>query len=256
MSAPSSPLVDFIDVSKRYGKVDALREITFTLDAGHTYGLLGPNGSGKTTCLHLLTGLLTPSKGSITLAGRPVADKETRALIGFAPDDLPLPASLTGLEYLRLHDALRRRDDSERAFAASVALAMDDKLDRQIAEYSHGMKRKIQLIAAIAHRPRLLILDEPFRGLDPEAAARLKELVTTFVAKGGTLLIATHDMLRAERDCETALILNKGRLVTQGKIDQLKEQYHVSTLDEVFLMATGSEEDRKFRQSALDESLS
>ncbi len=238
LSQPSA-LLQVARVSKRYRKTLALHEVSFDLASGGIYGLLGPNGSGKTTCLHLITGLIQPTRGTITLGGIAVQDKRSRFLLGFAPDDLPLPASLTGREYLDLHDRLRGRDDRHRAQALAAALGIDDDLHRQISEYSHGMKRKIQIIAAAMHRPELLILDEPFRGLDPDSAFVLRDLMESFTASGRTILIATHDMLRAERDCRTVFILHKGELLDSGPPVGLRKKYGASDMETVFLEATG-----------------
>ncbi|MET9712648.1 ABC transporter ATP-binding protein [Nocardiopsis alba] len=253
MSLPQTDtLLEVSQASKRYRKTYALNKVSFALDSGGIYGLLGPNGSGKTTCLHLITGLIQPTQGAITLNGIAVQDKRSRALIGFAPDDLPLPASLTGGEYLDLHDRLRGRDDSDRARALACALGIKGDLHRQISEYSHGMKRKIQIVAAAMHRPELLILDEPFRGLDPDAAFVLRDLMQTFTASGRTILIATHDMLRAERDCRTVLILHKGHLVDSGAPENLHAKHGVRDMETVFLKATGVIEGRQERLETIE----
>lgn len=234
-----SALLQVEGVSKRYPGALALGDVSFRLTAGGVYGLLGPNGSGKTTCLHLITGLIQPSQGSIVLNGVSVHKKESRAMIGFAPDDLPLPDSLTGQEYLEFHDRLRARDDRTRARALATALEIEADLRRQISEYSHGMKRKLQIIAATMHRPDLLILDEPFRGLDPDAAFVLRDLIDSFTASGRTILIATHDMLRAERDCRDVYILHRGTVVASGAPGDLREEYGAEDMEGVFLEATG-----------------
>ena len=190
--------------------------------------------------LHVLTGLIPPDAGSVFIHDLPIEDKASRACLGFAPDDLPLPTVLTGLEYLDLHDALRSRRDHERARVLAHVLGIDGALGRQIAEYSHGMKRKIQLVAALMHRPQLLVLDEPFRGLDPDTASVLRELVACFVGSERAVLVATHDMLRAERDCDVVTILDRGRVVVSGAPTELiSDVPGAKSLEDVFLQLTG-----------------
>jgi ABC-2 type transport system ATP-binding protein len=183
--------------------------------------------------------LLEASRGSVEVNGVPIEDKESRRWIGFAPDDLPLPLSLTGTEYLDLHHRLRKRDDRDVAAQLAEVLGLTEALGRSISGYSHGMKRKLQLIAAVMHSPELLILDEPFRGLDPEAAAVLRDLLRMFAGAGGSVLIATHDMLRAELDCDRVMILHNGEQAALGSPSGLREAYGgLASLEAVFLQAT------------------
>jgi ABC-2 type transport system ATP-binding protein len=232
--------LDASGVHKRYGKRVALAEFGLQLEAGQIHGLLGPNGSGKTTGLHIITGLLAPDGGAVLIGGTPVSDKASRALFGFAPDDLPLPAALTGREYLAFHDAMRRRHDWLRAREMADIFGLTKDLDKQVGQYSHGMKRKLQVVAALCHEPQLAIFDEPFRGLDPDASAALREMLAGFAGMGGTVLIATHDMLRAERDCDEVTILSQGAIVGTGAPQNLlAEQSDCSTLEELFLRVTG-----------------
>lgn len=227
-------------VAKRYGKQLALSDFTIRLEAGKTYGLLGPNGSGKTTGLHIITGLVTPTEGSVHIAGVPIAEKRSRDLFGFAPDDLPLPVALTGQEYLNFHHAMRRRQDGARACELADIFDLTGDLDKQVGQYSHGMRRKLQVIAALSHEPQVAILDEPFRGLDPDAAAVLRSVLAGFSRSGRTVLIATHDLLRAERECDEVTILSQGRIVAAGTPQALIEgREECSNLEELFLAVTG-----------------
>lgn len=243
-------------IGKDYGSVQAVRDVSFDLFPGEVFGLLGPNGSGKSTTLHILTGLLEASTGSVEINGIPIQDKRSRNLIGFAPDDLPLPMSLTGREYLDLHHRLRKRDDRGVAAQLSDVLGLTGALRRSISEYSHGMKRKLQLIAAVMHSPSLLILDEPFRGLDPEAASVLRELIGMFAESGGAVLIATHDMLRAELDCGRVLILHQGEQAALGSPAGLRHEFgDLDTLEAVFLHATKLDEQQEHRRKQLHAAL-
>ncbi len=248
----SRPILDVRGIGKSYRKTPVLVDFSLAIAPGEIHGLLGPNGSGKTTCLHVITGLIGADSGSVLIAGISVADKRSRHGFGFAPDDLPLPEALTGRELLAFHDALRGRDDRRRAAEFAGLLGLDDALDRPVAEYSHGMQRKIQLIAATMHDPDLLILDEPFRGLDPEAAATLRTLISAFAASGRAVLIATHDMLRAERDCDRVTILSTGRTVATGSPHRLISAHPgAATLENVFMSATGRAETATHRAAAM-----
>lgn len=225
---------------KTYKGVVALADFELEIHSGSIHGILGPNGSGKTTALHILTGLLKSDRGHVFIGDEPIESKGSRALLGFAPDDLPLPGSLTGQEYLDFHDAMRSRDDRSRARSMAEVLGLSEALSKQIAHYSHGMKRKVQVIAALMHRPGLLVLDEPFRGLDPDAASVLRDLIRAFAMGGGAVLIATHDMLRAERDCDTVTVLHSAVTVASGApADLIQKQVGATTLEDFFLGVTG-----------------
>ncbi|MBT8162473.1 MULTISPECIES: ABC transporter ATP-binding protein [Arthrobacter] len=245
------------ELAKDYGKVQAVRNISFDLVPGEVFGLLGPNGSGKSTILHILTGLLDANRGSVEVNGVCIKDKDSRQWIGFAPDDLPLPVSLTAVEYLNLHHRLRKRDDRKVAIRLAEALGLSGALGRSISSYSHGMKRKLQLIAAVMHSPDLLILDEPFRGLDPEASSVLRDLLRIFTGAGGSVLIATHDMLRAELDCDRVMILYNGEQAALGSPSALREAYGgLASLEDVFLQATKLDEFQVRRREQLRAALS
>jgi ABC-2 type transport system ATP-binding protein len=236
-----TPPVRVRGLTKRYGGTNAVDDLAFTLDPGTITGFLGPNGAGKTTTLNILVGLLAPTTGRVLVDGIDVREPVARSLIGFAPDDLPLPGALTGREYLRLHDGLRRRDDRERADALCTLLGIRDDLGRQIAEYSHGMRRKLQFTAAVMHEPLVLVLDEPFRGLDPRAAAFVRRYLDGFVAAGHGLLVATHDLTRAERDSEWVWLIDQGAIVAEGSPAQLRAESRAPDLEGAFAALTRSE---------------
>lgn len=237
---------------KSYGSRTVLADFSIEVARGRIHGLLGPNGSGKTTALHIVTGLIRPDRGRVRIVGVDVQDKASRRGVGFAPDDLPLPGALTGGEFLRFHDALRGRDDSARAASLAEMLGIADDLGVAVAEYSHGMQRKLQLIAAVMHEPALLILDEPFRGLDPDAALGVRRLLLAYAESGHTVLVATHDMLRAERDCDEVTILDRGSIVVAGAPARLVAQTDgCATLEDVFLRVTGRAGDAALRAEQL-----
>jgi ABC-2 type transport system ATP-binding protein len=246
VEAGAEPARDARALIKKYGRTVVVDRVTLRVERGRVHGLLGPNGSGESTCLHMIAGLLAPDSGHIALDGVPVRSKDSRQALGFAPDDLPLPAALTGREYLVLHDALRARDDLQAALDIVAVFSMERHLERPIAEYSHGMQRKLQLAAAIMHRPALLVLDEPYRGLDPESSAVLRSIIEAYARTGHAVLVATHDMLRAERDCDAVSIIDNGTVRAAGAPATLiAERERCSTLEDVFLEVTGRAADAR-----------
>ncbi|MES2171788.1 MAG: ABC transporter ATP-binding protein [Actinomycetota bacterium] len=252
--AATTPVLSLTGLTKRYRRRPALSDVSFTLERGKVYGLLGPNGSGKSTCLHVITGIIDADSGSVHIDGLPLARPESRLRFGFAPDDLPMIGALTGREYVRLHDRLRGRNDWDRAIDLIVAFGMWHAVDEQIEGYSHGMKRKIQVVAAAMHVPALLILDEPFRGLDPDAVIVLRTVIDTMVEHGSTVLLATHDMDRAQRDCDQVMILHDGRLIAEGAPDRLIRDFGRSIdLETAYLVLTDTEHESRDRQQLVIE---
>ncbi len=245
-------------VSKRYRQGVVLSDLSLQLGSGEILGVLGPNGSGKTTTLSILTGLVQPSSGWVEYMGVPVKKEESRNHFGFAPDDLPLPDSLTGGEYLQLHDRLRNRPGAlNKALALAQVFALKEDLHRIIAGYSYGMRRKLQLIAAIMHDPQVLLLDEPYRGLDPPSAAILRDLLANFASLRGAVIIATHDMVRAERDCSRVVILSRGKEVAEGAPRELIKCHTESLgLEDVFFRTTGADLDVESRRREIKKLLS
>lgn len=241
-------------LTKRYGKVNVVEAVSLSVPAGTVTGLLGPNGAGKSTCLHMLTGVVSPDAGQVSIGGTLLAEPATKLRFGFAPDDLPLPEALTGREYLVFHDRLRGRKDLARGLQIMDAFDVAVAADRQIAEYSHGMKRKIQLAAALMHTPDLLILDEPFRGLDPDATAVLDFLVESMSSSGRSVLMATHDLARAEASCGEVVILDGGRVVGAGTPRDLTSRYGRGvSLETAFLVMTGREQDASRKKKMISE---
>ncbi|MCM6762579.1 ABC transporter ATP-binding protein [Rathayibacter sp. ZW T2_19] len=239
-------------ITKSYGAGTVLADVSLAIAEGVVHGLLGPNGSGKSTGLHILTGLIEADRGTVRIRGVDISRKPSRRHVGFAPDDLPLPDSLTGTEYLSFHDAMRSRDDRARSRVLVEALGLSADLDKQVGRYSHGMKRKIQIVAALAHEPDLLVLDEPFRGLDPDAASVLGTVIRSFAASGRAVLLATHDLLRAERDCDDVTVLHRGRVLATGAPRSLiGARPRVQDLEGLFLELTGTPDARRDRLLAV-----
>ncbi len=229
-----------IDIDKTYGSHTVLHDVSFDIPRGQITGLLGPNGAGKTTLLHILVGLIEPTSGAVLLDGGERSAMDVTRHVGFCADDLPLPELLTGHEYLDMVRGireLRRAPEAESRLLAGMRL--EAAASRLIETYSHGMKRKLQLVAALLHSPRFLILDEPFRGLDPESSAIMKSLLRTYAGRGNGVLISTHDLLVAEQLCTGVLILREGRLLSSASAAELRRTDDGASLEESFLRLTG-----------------
>lgn len=239
------------EVSKSYESTQVLDRFSLELRPGNVHALLGPNGSGKSTALHSITGLCKPDGGEILLEGVPISKKDSRKHFGFAPDDLPLPEMLTGKEYIEFHRSLRNSNNGEVTEALVNVFGLSAALSKQICKYSHGMRRKLQLIVALAHQPALLVLDEPFRGLDPEAAALLRTLIRAFADSDRAVLIATHDMFSAERDCDEVTVLSSGKTMASGSPNDLIADSSVGNLEELFLNLTGLNKSTADRRSTV-----
>lgn len=249
-------VLDVEHVTKRYGRATVVSSVSFDLGYGVIAGLLGPNGAGKSTCLHMITGLVTPDAGQVRVGGLPAPEPLAKLQFGFAPDDLPLPGALTGREYLSFHDRLRGRSDLARGMQIMEAFDIAGASGQQIAEYSHGMKRKIQLASAIMHSPDLLILDEPFRGLDPDAVAVLDHFMRAMAQDGKTVLMATHDLARAEAMCQQVVILDRGQVAGVGApTDLVREFGRDESLETAFMTMTGRESDAERKKQLMTQNL-
>lgn len=238
-------------LTKRYGPNIGVEGVSFEVDAGEIVGLLGPNGSGKSTTLHCLTGILAPTTGTVEVMGVDHERPAAKDGFGFVPDDLPLPEALRSPEVMALHRRLRTRFDHDLAEDLLELVGLADERDKYVGEYSHGMKRKLQLVIALAHGPRLLIMDEPMRGLDPEASIIVSTLLETFREQGGGVLVATHDLLAAEHYCDRVVILTRGRMITSGQPAELIDDAGVESLEELFVQVTGLAEQMADKQAEL-----
>lgn len=216
-------------ITMRYGSRRVLESVSFEASAGEVTGLLGPNGAGKSTLLHILVGLAPPTAGTCDGAG---------VGCGFCPDDLPMPDLLTAREYLLMVQAVRRvRIPGPAVELMASGLRLAEQYDALIGTFSHGMKRKLQLIAALLHTPDVLVLDEPFRGLDPESGAIMRALITGFAAAGNTVLFSTHDLLLAQRLCQRLVVLGDGRVTAAGSVEEVVGDH--GDLEASFLAHTG-----------------
>jgi len=242
-----------LGLTKVYHGTAAVSDVSFEVGRGDIVGLLGPNGSGKSTTLHSIVGIVRPSAGDILIGGYGHTEPLAKDEFGFVPDDLPFPGSLTAREVTALYRRLRPRYDSALADMLLTVLGLGAHLTKPIGAFSHGMKRKLQLVTALAHRPRLLIMDEPMRGLDPEAAVLLRTVVDMFVRQGGAVLLATHDLAAAEHLCHRVVVISGGTVVAAGAPAQLLSAHGVTGLEELFIRVTGLDQRIAGHRSALSE---
>jgi ABC-2 type transport system ATP-binding protein len=234
-------------LTKRYGALVGIEDVSFTVREGEVLGLLGPNGSGKSTTVKILTGLLEASAGSVRLDGREVAAdvKAFKALLGYVPEEPHLYSYLTGPEYLLLVGRLRDVADD----------VLEDKIDRflrllgiyddryqTLASYSKGMRQKVLIAAAVLHDPRLVILDEPFSGLDVSAARLLKAFVRALAADGKIVVFSSHVLEVVEQVCSRVLILRDGHVAGHDSVANLRSTLRLPTLDAVFAALTAEED--------------
>jgi ABC-2 type transport system ATP-binding protein len=243
-----SAALDVEHVSKSYGTVRALTDVSFSVPAGQIVGLLGPNGAGKSTSMKAILGLVRPESGTIRLFGGDVlADPAgAKRQVGYVPEAPALYEFLTGTEYLDFIADMYGLDRATRRdrivpFLSGLELAGHE--DSLISGYSQGMKQKVALIAALLHRPRLLVLDEPLNGLDPRSARVTKDLLRNLAThEGVAVLFSTHVLEIAQAICDRVVILHRGSVLASGTFESLRAQAGLagSGLEEVFLALTGS----------------
>lgn len=221
-------MLQLTNVRKSYGPVTAVDDLTLGVERGEIFGLLGPNGAGKTTLVHVSVGLLRPDAGRVVIAGVDPAITATRRLIGVAPQALGLYDELTGAENLaffgRLHDLTGERL-RERVKQALAFVGLTDRGHHRVRTYSGGMKRRLNLAVAIVHEPKLLLLDEPTVGVDPQSRHALFENIRALRDGGCTIVYTTHYMEEAERLCDRVGIMDHGRLLALDTVDRLVSAY-------------------------------
>jgi len=245
----SLPAVLVDDIVVRFGNLVAVNGVSFAVEEGEVFGLLGPNGAGKTTTLRVLTTLLRPDSGRALVGGYDTAANglHVRAAIGYVPQAISVDAALTGIENLEFYarvGAIPRRERRDRIEHAIDAMGLASFVDRLARQLSGGMLRRLEVATALLTRPRVLFLDEPTVGLDPIARRLVWEHLDGLRAsEATTIVVTTHQMEEAERECERIAIMDLGRLAAQGTPQQLREEYGVPSLDDVFAEATGHELD-------------
>lgn len=232
-------------LTKRYGDFTAVDGLDLEVGAGLIFGLLGPNGAGKTTTLRMIAGILEPDAGTVELDGHDIVrdPRAARTLLGFVPDRPFVYEKLTGAELLRFTAGLYGLGGPEIEARIDELLELWDLApwrDQLIESYSHGMRQKIIISSALVHRPRVLVVDEPMVGLDPRSARLLKDLLRSYADAGGTAMVSTHTLELAETLCDRLAVIDRGRIVAQGTLDDLRRTAAVDAagLEEVFLRIT------------------
>jgi ABC-2 type transport system ATP-binding protein len=239
--------VELNNVTKRYDEILAVNNISLTLEPGEVFALLGPNGSGKSTTLKMLMGLLQPTSGSVKVLGidvqkDPVAVKRQ---VGYVPESPDVYDFLTGIEYLDFIGdiyGITAADKQQRITEYLKALQLEGREGDMINSYSDGMKKKISLISAFLHRPKLLILDEPLNALDPRSARIVKDYLQSLKAQGVTTILSTHVLEIAEAVCDRIGIMYQGSILALGTMSELRQMSMMesSGLEDIFLKLTGT----------------
>ena len=241
-------MIKVLNVTKSYnGKINAVNKLNLNIEDGKILGLLGPNGAGKTTTIKMITGIIQPTIGdveinNISITKEPVKAKEQ---FGYVPDSPDMFLRFTGLEYLNFMADVynvdvntRKSKIEELAKRFEMTTALGDK----IQSYSHGMRQKIVVMGVILHDPKVWILDEPLTGLDPKSAFTLKEMMREHADAGNTVIFSTHVLEVAEKVCDEVAIINKGQLIFNGTLEDMRKEFKENeSLEEMFLEITEDE---------------
>jgi ABC-2 type transport system ATP-binding protein len=220
-------MIQIENVVKHYARVKAVDGVSFDVGSAEIFGLLGPNGAGKTTIIRTMMDIIKPDSGTITLMGQPVTEG-IKSQIGYLPEERGLYKNYRLLECLTYLAALKGMPRSEARQRAELLLArggLGEYADRRIKELSKGMTQKAQFLAAIVHDPQILIMDEPFQGLDPVNTELLKAILIEEQARGKTIILSTHNMNQVEEMCDRILLIDHGRAVLYGSLDEIKTEY-------------------------------
>lgn len=241
-------MIEVKDVSKRFKEIAAVQHVSFRVEAGEVYGLLGENGAGKTTTMRMMATVLTPTEGDIEISGFSVRQQplEVRRRIGILfGGDVGLYSRLTARENIayfgRLYGLEQARLE-ERIGRLSRMLEMDDFIDRRVGAFSRGMKQKVAIARTLVHDPDVILLDEPTTGLDVTAATIFRRMVRKLQEEGKTILFSSHNMGEINKLCKRVALMHKGKLRFAGGLDALREQFGTQDLDDIFMaVVEGSE---------------
>ncbi|MFC2031061.1 ABC transporter ATP-binding protein, partial [Chloroflexota bacterium] len=226
-SSPEDSVIVVENLFKHYAEVKAVDGVSFRVEPGEVFGLLGPNGAGKTTTIRTMMDIIKPDSGSVQLMGQPVTES-SKSRIGYLPEERGLYKNFRLLECLTYMGALKglsRKEAKERALVLLERVDLAEYADRKTKELSKGMTQKAQFLAAIVHDPDLLILDEPFQGLDPVNTDLLRSILLKEQARGKTVILSTHNMNQVEEMCTRILLIHHGQAVLYGSLDEIQDRY-------------------------------
>jgi len=244
--------IETIGLSKSFDRFHAVYDLALSVPSGSFYGFLGPNGAGKSTTIKMLTGLLAPSRGKISILGSDFTSDSlaTKAKIGVVPEDLCLFENITAPEYLafigRMY-GMQRSLLGKRMEELLGLMELDKKGKVLIMEYSHGMRKKLAIAAALIHDPEILFLDEPFEGIDPIASCLIRNILSSLRKRGSTIFLTSHILEIVGKLCSHVGIISKGKLVMQRRIDSLER-----SLEQEFVTAVGEQDRAKINLSWLE----
>ncbi len=240
-------MIELRQLTKKFGEALAVDDISLTVKPGEVFGFLGPNGSGKTTTIKMITGIYRPTSGSVSVGGFDLAadPEKAKAIIGYIPDEPFVYEQLTGWEFLNFVGTIfgiPRAERQARIEKLMNTFPIIDVVDGYFGDYSRGTKQKMTILAALLHEPRVLVVDEPIVGLDPRSVRIVKDILKDFAAEGGTVFMSTHSLEIAESICTRIAIINRGRLGAEGSLDELRQATAVAdgSLEDLFLALTPS----------------
>lgn len=217
---------------KEYKNIVAVNNISFQVEEGRIFGILGPNGAGKTTTIRTVLNIIKPNSGKITFNSKPLSD-EFFNIIGYLPEERGLYRRSKVIDVIQYFAGLKKMPRKQSYIEAKTwlhKLEIDQYMDKKIEELSKGNQQKIQFIISVVHNPKLLILDEPFTGFDPISQTLIKEMILSFVTSGKIIILSTHQMETAERLCRDILLMNKGKEVYKGSLNNLKRNFGTNTV--------------------------
>jgi len=240
-------LLNLTNVSKTYGNntVKAVDNLSLEVKSGQILGFIGPNGAGKTTAMKMITGILKPDEGTITVNGHDIGVEPLLAKqsFGYVPDSPDMFLRLKGLEYLNFMGDMYQVDDltrQEKITPMAQIFEMTGALNARIQSYSHGMRQKIIIMGALMHNPAVWILDEPLTGLDPRSSFQLKEMMRQHADAGNCVFFSTHMLEVAEKLCDKIALINKGKIIFFGELEELKDKHNQLSLEEIFMEVTAN----------------
>jgi ABC-2 type transport system ATP-binding protein len=239
-------MIEAINIVKYYSDKLVLKDVSFSVGRGEICGYIGPNGAGKTTTIKILTGVIKPTSGLAYIDGINVIEKpeEVKKIIGYVPEHAPMFETLTPMEFLSFIGKIYGMSDGEierNAFELMEIFEIYDFKDEPMLSFSKGMKQKVILISAIMHDPKVLFLDEPLNGLDTNAIQIFKEMLKKMAKNGKTIFYSSHLLDVIEKVCDKLIIINQGKIIASGSIEDILKKADVSQLNEAFIKLTGIE---------------